>query len=491
VKLLLLILLLASCAWSAAVEGSVFDEETKNALARATVMLIPLPGNTAAPPPPMLANDRGSYSFQNVPPGWYIIRATRVGYAVAEYGQSRPGRPGTPVEIANDTPSNSPELRQIVMRHLAAITGTVVDDNVIGIPGWPVSLYTAHQPVRRVAEATTNDRGDFRIGELDPGAYLLRSGGGALDDLVTLVPAYFKYGTAVATAEPVRVRLGETQNLVLIRPVEGALLELTGTLLTPDNRPARLTLITDTGRRVIAGAPGDFTATSVPPGMIEFLVEGAKCASYQRALVDRNSFARVECAAMTPPQIEWWIDGRQVSALPYPVVGHRVDLDGPGPDRTLAAGETLSPGRWEFTVRTGASHYLVSFQEQSDHAAPGRPDDGWFGVEITNSPHLRVNLSAKPASISGIVSSRSKPVIGAPVFVELINPDNSDQPLQSWTYRTDALGNFSLGGLAPGSYHLLSSFDLDYTDPGARNTSVTVNLREGDSVTQPLDMIVF
>jgi hypothetical protein len=171
-------------------------------------------------------------------------------------------------------------------------------------------------------------------------------------------------------------------------------------------------------------------------------------------------------------------------------MGRRIDLDGPGPERTISLNETLSPGRWEFTVGTGPSHYLVSVRNQGDQTPTLQPNDGWFEVTIANNPHISIDLADKPASIAGIVSLRSQPVIGAPVFVERINPDNSEQPLQSWTLRADARGSFSLGGLAPGSYHLLSSFDLDYTDPGTRNVAVTLNLRQGDSVNQPLDMIV-
>ena len=44
----------------------------------------------------------------------------------------------------------------------------------------------------------------------------------------TLVPSYYKYGTAVTGAEPVRVRLGETQTLVVVHTVEGQLFELSG-----------------------------------------------------------------------------------------------------------------------------------------------------------------------------------------------------------------------------------------------------------------------
>jgi hypothetical protein len=292
-------LLLAACAHAATVQGAIYDEETRNPLARTKVSLIPLPG-TPSGTATMLANERGAYAFQGVVPGWYLIRTARPGYAIAEYGQARPGLPGTPIEVSD---TGQPESRQIVMRRQAAITGSVLDDNAVGIADWPVSVYTARQPITRIAQGTTDDRGNFRIGELDPGAYIVRSGGGELEDASTLVPAYFKYGTAVANAESVRVRLGETQGYVVIHTVEGKLFELTGDVTPNDRRPAMVTLITDTGRRTIASKSGPYVAPGVPPGPIELLAEGQGCASYQKLLVDRNMFARVDCSPLVPPVI--------------------------------------------------------------------------------------------------------------------------------------------------------------------------------------------
>jgi len=473
-RILLLVLLVAG-GHAATVQGVILDEETQIPLARTRVTLTPLPG-TVAPILSMLANERGQYTFADVKPGWYLLRSSRVGYATGEYGQARPGLPGTPFEVANE-PTDS---HQIVMRHKAAITGTVVDDNAIGIPGWPINVYTARQPIRRIAQGMTDDRGDFRIGELDPGTYIVRSGGGGLEDATTLVPSYYKYGTAVSSAEPVRVRLGETQAFVVIHTVEGNLFELTGDVIAPEKRGVKLTLITDTGRRNVATNAGPFVATGVPPGEVGLLAEGPGCAGYKQILVDRNVFARVDCTPVSAPFVTGDTDVQ--------LIARRLDLDGPGPEGVLPAGQSLTPGPLEFTVRPGPSHYLVSIQNDGD-TSPPTPVDGWFALDLSNAPHLRVTLSANPASISGIVTSASQPIIGAPVFLELINPDSPELALQSWTGRADAQGNFSFTGLAPGTYRLMSSYEMTFDDPLARSKAANVALHEGDTVTEPLEMI--
>ncbi len=120
IPLALLVCLLARCGIAATVQGSVFDEETSNHLARATVTLTPLPG-TAGPVVSQIADENGHYSFTSVPPGWYLIRVLRIGYAIGEFGQSRPGLPGKAISSDWRCDKNS-ESHRIVMRHQAAVT---------------------------------------------------------------------------------------------------------------------------------------------------------------------------------------------------------------------------------------------------------------------------------------------------------------------------------------------------------------------------------
>ena len=69
-----LLCFLLLCCWAcvaaaATVQGVIFDEETRNPLARTRVTMVPLPGNPAAAVS-LLANERGAYVFNGVQPGW-------------------------------------------------------------------------------------------------------------------------------------------------------------------------------------------------------------------------------------------------------------------------------------------------------------------------------------------------------------------------------------------------------------------------------------
>jgi hypothetical protein len=479
---LLAVSLLALNLSAAVIQGVVLDEESGNPLARTAVSLVPLPGAQSG----MIsvrAGDRGSFAIPDVRPGWYILRSTRKGFVPAEVGQLRPGRPGMPFEIAPDAQSSFFQLR---MRRMGAIAGSVLDENGVGIPDWTVHVYTARKPVRHVAQTKTDDRGNYRIGELEAGSYVVRSGPGALEDDTWLLPTYYKYGTALETAETARVRAGETQPDVVIRPVKGRLIQLAGSLSSTTT--ATLTLITDTGRQVLAtGVNAPFTA-SVPPGAVEFVAEGARCGGYVRILADHDvQGIRVACGTIEPPQVFWMSDAGRAVRQDYPLLVRRVDPDGTGPARALKLREPITPGHWEFQAQVGSDSYVRSIAATLAPRADTK-NDGWFGLDLGTSSQIVVTLSNKPASVSGVVTAGGKPVTGAAVYLELYDPESPNTRLQLIEGRSDPRGNYRFNGLTPGRYRVLSSFDFDPEDRVAIERAPLLSLHEGESVEQALEL---
>jgi protocatechuate 3,4-dioxygenase beta subunit len=134
----------------------------------------------------VVTDDEGRFAFPDLPPGRYSITAEKAGYVKTYYGSKRPGRPpGTPVAMLAGQPAPNVVIR--VLRG-AVIAGTVRDQF-----GAPVasSQVTVKQPIvingqRRmidvpnllVPNATTDDRGRYRIYGLPPGEYTVYSGGG-------------------------------------------------------------------------------------------------------------------------------------------------------------------------------------------------------------------------------------------------------------------------------------------------------------------------
>jgi hypothetical protein len=488
-KLPALLFLTFSAMQAAVIQGVVLDEESGNPLARTVVNLIPLPGAQAGTVS-LRSGERGAFAIGDVRPGWYVLRCSRKGFVPAEVGQLRPGRPGMPFEIGADSKSS---FFQIRMKRLGAVVGSVLDENNVGIPEWPVNIYTAQKPVRRVAETKTDDRGNYRIGELDAGSYIVRTGPGSLEDETFLLPTWYKYGTAVENAEPARVRVGETQTDLVLRPLKGRMVEISGFLTS--QTPATLTLITDTGRKVLASggtAPTPFNA-SVAPGPVELVAEGPRCGGYARLTADHDiPGIRISCGPLEPAYVQWTVDSNRgySDARNIPLLMRRVDLDGTGPARALKSRDTIPPGHWEFHAQVPAEYYVKSITAQF-----GPRGDvgvaGWFGADIGTSGFLTVALSSHPASVSGVVTTDGKPVVGAAVYLELYNAEDPGHArLQLTEIRSDAQGNYRFSGLTPGNYRVLSSFDFDPEDRFAMEKAPILTLREGDNATQALGLIL-
>jgi hypothetical protein len=323
----------------------------------------------------------------------------------------------------------------------------------------------------------------------------VRSGEGLLEDGTSLLPTYYKYGIAVENSEPTRVRLAEMTPDVVMRPVKGKLLELSGVLNGPGDRPVQLTMITDTGRKPIASLSPPSTSTTfkvaaVAPGPVEFLAEGTECGGYVRMLAERDTAGvRIGCGPLRAPMVTWLIDKSARSRLRFPILVRRVDLDGTGPERSFKDRDTLVPGHWEMMAQPTADYYVTSIRSNFGQE-PVTRDDGWFGLDFGTYSDVTVFLSSHPASVSGVISTGGKPVSGAMVYLELYNPDRTEPRVQLFTARADHQGNYQFGGLAPGRYRILSSFDFDTEDRFGMEKAANLTLREGDVASQALEMIL-
>jgi hypothetical protein len=479
---LLAILLFAICARAAVVEGVVLDEETGSPLARTLVTLVPLPGTKT---PAAEADDtrvhtgaRGSFIILNVRPGWYVIRATRRGYIPAESGQSKPGRPGHAFEVADDRAMGVVEIR---MSHLAAITGTVLDENGIGIPNWSVHIYSARKPTRHAGQVETDDRGDYRIGELDPGTYFVRSGPGHLEDNASIIPIWSKSAVELKDAISVSLSAGQTQREVIIRPAKGRLFSLSGMLIPQVPNLATATLVTDTGRRDLAsaGIPVSFSANNVSPGVVGLLVTGSDslgraCGSYVEIVIDKDiSGLQLSCNLL-------YSRGYSITGVipPPSIFVRRVDLVGASESHVLKRDDPLVPGRWELSVARG-NYYVESVRNFGSVSQSG----SWYSFDVMPTAQLTIALSTRTSSISGVVSSKGTPVLGAPVFLV------QSQTGETWTARSDPQGNYSIPNLGPGAYAILSSFDLGETDDISRLADQIV-VTQGSVTTHPLELVL-
>ena len=122
-----------------------------------------------------LTDDQGRFAFQVLPAGRFTLTASKPGHVNVSYGAKRPGRPGTPIQLAD---GQRVEKISIALPRGSVITGVVVDEHGEPAPGAQVRalryvLQTGERALNFSGQDVTDDRGTYRIHSLQPGEYVL------------------------------------------------------------------------------------------------------------------------------------------------------------------------------------------------------------------------------------------------------------------------------------------------------------------------------
>src|SRR5436309_7127583 len=127
------------------VQGVVIEQASARPMERTRVRLQPVP-NAASDARLLMARagSSGHFLFPAVPDGLYLLTAIRDHYFPASYGQRLPSGQGIPFRVTRD----SDLFAELRMRRMGAITGRILDENGIGVPGVNVVAYRTRLPLR-------------------------------------------------------------------------------------------------------------------------------------------------------------------------------------------------------------------------------------------------------------------------------------------------------------------------------------------------------
>jgi hypothetical protein len=122
-----------------------------------------------------LSDAQGYFRFEGVTAGSYSLRGDRAGFLMTNYGAKGPNQAGTMITLRAGQEMTDLNLG---LRPQGVITGRVVDedgDPVIGIQvqGMQQTWFRGKSLLMPVGGASTNDLGEFRLGSLVPGKYLV------------------------------------------------------------------------------------------------------------------------------------------------------------------------------------------------------------------------------------------------------------------------------------------------------------------------------
>jgi Carboxypeptidase regulatory-like domain len=464
----------AACAIARAgvVRGVVSEHVSGLPLARTSVRLQPVPrAGAQITPLTMRTGSSGTFVFQNVPDGLYLLIATREPYFPAGYGQRRPEGQGTPIEVTKD----SDLFAELRMYRKGAITGRVLDENGIGMENVPVVAYRARLPLRAAASAVSDDRGVYRIHGLDPGKYWVRTVAHTLDDGEGRLPTFGREGREISESHIHVVMLDEDTPEADVRPFPGRLLRLRGRILCDPTIPVQIlvTLSSELGRRTTeARCMSPYVFEGLAPAFYEISAQKQMTdgeAGFMEMSLDGDSNA-ADLQLAPPATVDFRVrrGGGSFDKTVVKIVGHRQDLSESGEDREIPMHTALAPGHWELTAVAPEGSYVQSMTNPASlRRAPGamQPPD-WFDLffDARGYSIVTITLSDQAATMQGAVMKDAATVAGAPVFLWPVE-ENARRSLHGFRQMiTDVDGHFKFTGLPPGDYRMLATFDVTEID---------------------------
>lgn len=319
-------------AGSAGVTGTVVVAGTGQPARRARVTLNATEGGGSRT---AMTDDDGRYTFNDLAAGRYTVSVSKTGHVGITYGQTRPGRPGTPIQLTEGQKFEA----NLQLPRGSVITGTVVDEYGEPTAGTQVRVMRyvmqgGRRTLQQAGNGSTDDRGIYRVFGLQPGDYIVsavpRNVGPGVDvarlqaelaavreriasaapgdgtvarELATragmlqgqlpqadeqatgYAPVYFPGTVSPAQAGAVTLNIGEERASVDFQLVRVPLARIDGTVVNSTGQPTDNVQITLTDAAasvpgaitmgVRADADGRFHLANVPPGSYRLIARAA------------------------------------------------------------------------------------------------------------------------------------------------------------------------------------------------------------------------
>lgn len=471
---------------AAEIQGVVVESASGRPVARAEVRLELIHGGGGSESRRALSDSSGRFIFSGLAAGAYLISAEKRGYLRARYGQRSWDGAGAPVVLGED----AHYFAQLRLSRLGVITGRVLDENGLGMPGHAVYAFpAAGRPLRVAAAAVTDDRGVYRLTGLEPGNYYVRTGPRQLEDGRGLLPTFYRRSTALAEARLVGAELDRETGDVDIEPLPGRLARLSGRVSAG---PATVTLYGDMERQEAqVGLDGAFRFEELAPGLYQLLAVSTDRplrAAWQRVTVGEGGLETALELAPPPSLSVHCVDksGGRVEPARTLVFLRRQEPPGGEPLR-VESGQTVTllPGVYEMGLGAPLDRYVAGVQGPRTLLEPGV-----FEAPSRAVLEVTVVLGTRPGSVTGrVLDADGQPVAGAPVFLR--SEDAAQQRLMDGARtmtRTDANGVYRIHGLAPGRYRLFASFEV--AEPREHDWEIyraaAVRIEESETATRDL-----
>jgi hypothetical protein len=418
---------------TASVIGIVVDAQNSPQPLRRAIVTVS--GTDLTSPRSVITNDDGRFELRRLPAGRLTVTAAKPGYVNGAFGATRPGRRGTPVEIA----AGETGTLSISLARGAALTGAVRSDTGQPLGGMrvfamdadsPASPHPAPEPSQYGTTALTDERGVYRLYNLAPGEYMVAA-------IPTTTVSNDVTRLTVAETDAILARLRQRQATGVPPPQDLPPAMPAGTLapMFYPGTPAQ----NDAGRVKVASgevrAGLDITWAPVPTTTIEGMVAG-----------DGQLPSSVQLSIASGNTVRFFALGGANPQLVQP----------PGRDgRFRYSG--IVPGRYTIVARASAAAPSGGREGAPFTTAPGGDDTQYAveSVEVTGQPVTGVTLRLQRGSrVAGRIvfdAGKQKPTDFATIRVGVRSVGGgSAVTIPNVTPAAD--GRFAFGPLPPGAY---------------------------------------
>jgi hypothetical protein len=442
----------------------------------------------------------GRYEIKNLPAGRYTISASKSGFVMSQFGQRRPGDPGTPLEILDSLVADKVNF---TLARGAVIAGQILDDDGEPMAGVQVAAmrYGFMAGSRRLVGAgseggndRTDDQGGFRLYGLPPGDYYVSAtyrGGMMMGPEVNntqadgYAPTYFPGTPNVAEAQRVSAKAGQQISGVNFSLLVARLARVSGRAVNSRGQPASRAMVllmpadpaggmVMMGGNNMAGPDGTFQIPNVAPGryVLNIRPMGMPNPADEFAAlpltVGNDDIDNVMVSTSVGGSARGVVltdTGEPPSFRPEQVQVMAASLE----PMMMAAGNS-GPSR----VNEDFTFELTSLFDRRMIRASVMGAAGWYlkevrldGEDITDDgaefeagrarEGLQVVFTQKTTDLSGLVTDAGgKPVLDASVIVFPANPDRwKFQSRYLRTARPDTQGRYNIRSLPPGEDYLV------------------------------------
>ncbi len=481
----------------ATLEGTITHAGSKAAIRKAKVTLQP---TGSEEPNTVETGDDGKFTLKDIKPGRYRLTASKTGYETTAYGARTPGDAlGQSVRV---DPGAAIKTLDIGMPRHGAVFGKVLDaDSEPVAKSLVIALAnTYYQNGRRArlprgaVPVISNDLGEYRIGELPPGQYVIcaipvgfyQPALGAKEskpgsEEVSVTTCYpnvgqVNEGTQLeikdATEIPgIDIRLIKSRTVTVQGRITGVPAGAgTITILNLNSKSAGPMGNAIHPRAYVQSAEGKFEFKNVPPGsyILHTLPTGLGSAPFMvKTTIDvgNQPVTDLQVPALIPFEVK-----AKIKAEPAPdlkLASVRIILT-PADEITSAIAKGTASADGDLTLAnlvagrhrvniTGLppTHYVKEIRAGDQIAESDEID------VIDASTPLTISLASGKGEITGMASNdKGEPVPGATVGL-IPSPRRS---FRQRIVRTDQSGVFKLSNLPPGDYMMVA---LDKIEPGA------------------------